>query len=195
MVYFIVCSSAKLYFKLFFKVIIVGEENLPKTGSCILCCNHTSNNDPIFIASLCKRKVRFMGKKELFEKPFKKWFFTNLNVFPVDRSKTDMKAFKSALEVLKNDGILGIFAHGTRLKEGDTKTQPKAGVALFAVKSGVDVIPVRITSTYKKFSKIVLTYGEPISFKEYADRKVKSDELLEITENIVAEIEKLKPAD
>ena len=114
-----------------------------------------------------------------------------LKAIPVDRSSTDMKAFKLAIEYLKNGEILGIFAQGTRVKEGE-EMNAKAGVALFALKSEAPVVPVCITGNYKLFSKVLINFGEPIRFDEYRNKKFKTKDLENIAENIMKKIYDLR---
>ena len=47
------------------------------------------------------------------------WLLTALYAFPVDRSTADMTAFKNAVKLLKQGHIIGMFAQGTRVKEGE----------------------------------------------------------------------------
>lgn len=180
-----------IFYGILFRSKIIGAENVPKKGGAILCANHISNYDPITVAVHTWRPVHFMAKKELFAKPAVKLLIEALKAFPVDRDKTDMNAFKTAIQLLKGGELVGIFAQGTRVKEGEDASA-KAGVALLAVKSNVPVIPVAISGQYKKFQRMHITFGKPISLEEYAGRKVKSAELTEIADKIMAEVEALR---
>ena len=176
-----------IYYGLFFRLRTEGIENVPDDGQAILCCNHISNYDPITVALRLKRLPRYISKKELFENKFLAKILRALKAFPVDREKMDFTAIKNCLKVLKEGELLGIFAQGKRVKEGE-EAAAKAGVALFAVKSGAPVIPVAIKSTYKPFSEIKVIYGKPISFEEYKGKKVTSEELTEIADGIMEKI-------
>lgn len=58
----------KIYYKFMFRMDIQGEEHIPTEGGVVLCCNHMSNLDPTTMAAFVKRPVRYIAKKELFEK-------------------------------------------------------------------------------------------------------------------------------
>ena len=58
-----VCT-AFLYIAFNYKV--EGLENLPKDGGFVLCSNHRSYLDPVFLALRVKRQLNFMAKEELF---------------------------------------------------------------------------------------------------------------------------------
>ncbi len=192
MLYPIVKNFFKLYFKIAFRVQVEGRENIPKTGAAVLCCNHTSNYDPIGMAIYIDRLPRYIAKKELFENPIMNKALLDLKAFPIDRSAAmDMKAFKKAVSVLKEGEMLGIFAEGRRVKEGE-KADAKGGVALFALKGNSPVIPVAISSKYKFRSKVVVRYGKPISLEAYQGKKVDAAMLQEIADMIMEKIEELK---
>lgn len=187
MLYNIVRVFCTLYYKLFFRFRIVGAENVPKEGAAILCSNHVSNYDPVTIALAIPRLPRYMAKKELFQVPVLGWLITKLHAFPVDRSTADMTAFKKAVQILKGGELVGMFAQGTRVKPGEEKAA-KAGVALFAMKGNAPVIPVAISGSMKLFSKVTITFGEPLPLEEFRGKRLNSAALDEITEIIMASI-------
>jgi hypothetical protein len=59
-------AIVKFVCKILFFVEVKGEENIPKEGAAILAPNHTSFWDAPIILSFTKRKMRTMGKAELF---------------------------------------------------------------------------------------------------------------------------------
>lgn len=191
MFYYLAIIGLKIYVNLLFKVKITGKENIPKKGGVIFCSNHSSNFDPVIVCTSINRKIHYFAKKELFNTKFKDYWMKQLCAFPVDREGTDLNALKFSINHLKNGGALGIFAQGTRVKEGDEPVEAKNGVSLFALKSGAVVVPVGISSNYKKRSKITVNIGKPISFEEYQNKKAKSDTLNEMTNIIMTEVEKL----
>lgn len=181
-----------MYLKFNFKIKVLGKENIQKKGGVIICSNHMSNFDSLMICTNLKRKVNYFAKKELFSTPFKNFWMRQLGAFPVDREKSDINSLKTSIKILKNGGALGIFAHGTRAKDGKP-VEAKNGVSLFAHKAGVDVIPVGITAldNYKKGSEVIINIGEPISFEKYKEQKAKSELLNKMTAEIMQEIDKL----
>ena len=79
-----------------------GLENIPD-GPAVICCNHSSFSDAIWVivCSHQKRIFRTMAKKELFSHRVLGWFITKLGAFPVDREANDIHAVKTALGVLR----------------------------------------------------------------------------------------------
>ncbi len=153
--------SVRVILHLLYRIKFVGEKQLPKEGAYILCPNHRSIIDiPISGTYSKSRWVYFMGKKELFEKPFSRFWMNVMDVFPVDRGKGDIGSIKKALGYLKNGQVFCIFPQGTREKDGEVLPAQK-GVALLAAKSEAPIIPMYITGTIKPFRKITVYVGKP----------------------------------
>ena len=148
-----------------FRVKVVGSENVPASGGAVLCCNHTSMMDVVFLVAFCPRAISFMAKAELFKNKFLSWIFRKMNAFPVERKKSDKSAVKTAQSVVKKGDILGIFPEGTRQKEG-APGKGKAGAAFVALGANADIIPASIYREGKigLFSKTTLRFGKPIPF-------------------------------
>ncbi|WP_313528934.1 lysophospholipid acyltransferase family protein [Anaerotignum sp.] len=185
-------AIVKVYYKIMFKVTVVGKENVPSHGNGVLCCNHISNYDPLTMAVYLDRLPRFIAKKELFQNKILGALLRNLQAFPVDRQATmDMKAFKTAVSVLKGGEMLGIFAEGTRVKEGEEKAA-KAGVAMFALKGDAPIIPVAISGKYKFRKEVRIEFGEPLTLEEYRGERINTAMMEEITEKIMGKVQEMK---
>ena len=104
-----------------YKIELKGIDNFPKNGAVIVYSNHKSNWDPVIIGCLLKRPVFFMAKQELFRYPIFSFILRKLNAFPVNRGKPDRRAIRTALKVLEEEKVLGIFPEGTRSKDGTLK--------------------------------------------------------------------------
>ena len=110
-------------FKWYYTPIIIGKENIPKEGSCILAGDHIHLYDQCHAIVSTNRTLVYMAKKEYFDNKKTEWFFRGVGCIPVDRSRKDEHAVESALSALKSGEILGIFPEGTRnaLKEERVK--------------------------------------------------------------------------
>lgn len=191
MFYQIARTAVRIYYTIFFKVSIIGKENIPHTGGIVLCSNHTSNHDPAILGAYTPRILCYMAKKELFKIKVLAWFISHLHAFPVDRNTTDMAAFKKAIHILKSGGAIGIFAQGTRVKPGEEKAA-KAGVALFSLKTNAPIVPVAISGKFKLFSNITVQYGLPLYLEEYKNKRINNEVLDEVTEIVMKKINQLK---
>lgn len=177
----------RIYYNLFYKVEINGEDNIPEDSGYIVAPNHLSMHDPPLIGAFFpKYDLYAMSKKEAFDVWILKPILPRIHVFPVDREGNDITAIKTSLKILKRgDGLL-IFPEGTRNKKVDgTPLDAKPGVALFAIKAKVPILPVTVESTYKLFSKIKITYHKAVSFKEYEGQKLDTNQYQALTQGIV----------
>lgn len=150
-----------------YKITYVGVENVPLDRGIIMACNHISALDPIIIGSGCKADLHFMAKQDLFEKNIVGWFLSQLNSFPVDRSKFDFQAVDYSIKLIKEGKSLGIFPEGTRSPDFKPH-KAKGGIGYIAKACKCDVVPVSIyTDTQAKSgTKLTVRYGKPIKYEE-----------------------------
>ncbi|HIS69885.1 MAG TPA: 1-acyl-sn-glycerol-3-phosphate acyltransferase [Candidatus Gallacutalibacter stercoravium] len=157
--------------RLLFRIRIEGVENIPRKGGVLLCSNHKSVLDPYLLMMKCPRRVRFMAKDELFTQhgALAGWFLRKMGAFSVHRGEADLHALKTAVGLLQQGELVGIFPQGGCVRDKDISFTPKAGAALVADKAGVAVLPACIYSQgpIRLFSKIVVRYGAPVSAKRF----------------------------
>ena len=79
------------------------------------------------------------------------------------------------MRLLKNEGVLGIFPEGTRVKEMNLENA-KPGVALIGVKTKSPILPVYIEGTYKPFSKLKVSFGEAFDFSDSYGEKLTTND-------------------
>lgn len=148
----------RLLYRLLFRLEARGLHHIPKEGPVILASNHISNLDPPTIGVLVPRKVNFMAKEELFKIPVFGALIRAFGAFPVKRGGVSKEAIKSAITLLKEGNVLGIFPEGSRKTPGAAKK----GTAMIAIRSGATIIPVAIVGRYRLFRKTLVCYGEPL---------------------------------
>lgn len=180
-------SVVNMIYKPLYRIETIGQENIPKVGSVLLCSNHISNFDPIVVGITTPRPVHFMAKEELFRVPLFGKFVPYLNAFPVKRGMSDREALRKGLAILKEDSVLGLFPEGTRSKTGELG-EGLAGAGFFATRSQALIVPCAVIGPYKAFNKLKVVYGKPVDFSEYRKNKISADEATKI---IMEEIRKL----
>lgn len=171
----------------FYRIKVIGKEHFPKEGGVLLCSNHIHNFDPPIVGITAPRPVRFMAKEELFQMPILKGLLPTLNAFPVKRGMSDRQAMRTALNVLKNDEVVGLFPEGTRSKTGELQ-KGLAGAGFFALRGKGHVMPCAIVGSYKPFRQLKVIYGQPIDMTPYREQKASPEE---VTTVIMEEIRKL----
>ena len=172
-----------------------GRENIPEEGGIILCSNHISLLDPVFIILTSKRRVYFMAKNELFKNKILAAFFRFCGAFPVDRGKNDSTAIENAKQLVIDGKMFGIFVEGTRTKNPDASPgKPKSGAAVIAASTGSDILPVSVAYKHGRphlFSRAVVNYGKVIKAEEIQINEIKPSEIKKVKYKIMDEITSL----
>lgn len=168
---------------------IINENKVPKDEGVILCANHVHALDSAVIVLCSKRQICFMAKEELFKNKFIKWIADLFGIFPVKRGKQDIEAMKNSLRVLKEKKVLGIFPEGTRNGLAK-KVKVKSGAVYMAVSAGVKIVPVAVKGSFKPFTKVTVTYLDPIDYSHLKGTKPSKEELDEMTMQVMENIEK-----
>jgi 1-acyl-sn-glycerol-3-phosphate acyltransferase len=193
-------------FWLVFRPRVTGRENVPPTGPVILASNHLSFIDSIAIPLIAPRKVSYLAKAEYFTTPgFAGWWtrvlFTGLGALPVEREtqRAAQAALDTALAVLKDGGAFGIYPEGTRSRDGKL-ARGKTGVAWLALTADCPVVPVAVRGTDKvqpvgatwiRPHRVSITFGEPMSFPQFAGQAAKGKPRRAVTDQIMTAIAEL----
>lgn len=185
--YKFVAGLVRIVLAPFFWPKVHGEEKMPKDTRIVVCGNHQSMLDPVFIGIFTRRPVHFMAKQQLFSfKPFGA-LLQKVGVFPVNREGTDIRALKTALKVLKDEKALGIFPEGTRVTDIDLNNF-KEGVAVIAMRAKSDILPVRIHSSYRLFSRVDVIFRDPIRTEDVIAGLSKEEATIALTRAVFESI-------
>ena len=184
--------KAIIYFLVFivYRPKKIGEENIPKEGSYIICGNHIHSLDAVVLVASLKREVIFIAKEELYKNAFFAWLGHTFDVIAIKRDSADIDAMKSSFKALKQGKILGLFPEGTR--NGMAKgVKLHNGTALIALKTNNNIIPVGIQGSFKPFRKVKLNIGKPMDFSKFANQKNDKEVLDSITKQVMSEVVRL----
>lgn len=163
--------------RMFYPTKIIGKKNIPK-GACILSSNHTSNMDAVIFALKTWEKKYYLAKKELFKNKFMGFFLKKFGAIKIDRQSSDVTAIKNCLKVLKDGKKLFIFPEGTRVQNENMELgEVKHGVAMFAIKAKVPIVPIFISKKPKPFRRNKIFIGEPFTLEEFYGKKLDNEEL------------------
>ena len=179
------------WYRLVYRGRVHGLEHIPDRGGFILCSNHLSARDPLFLSTRIRsRWLRFMAKAELFRFKPLAFVLRRLGAFPVDRGHNDLAAVRTALKILSDGHCLGVFPQGTRSRD-NTPTPMHSGVAMIALRSAAPVIPVFIDGPYRLFHRVDVFVGAPVDLSDYG-RSVDRATLDDATERIANAIWSLR---
>lgn len=191
-----------------FRPTVIGAENIPAKGPVILASNHLSVIDSFLLPSVIKRRVNFLAKSEYFtgkgvKGALVRTFFTSTGMLPIDRSggKASEASLQTGLEVLENDGCLGIYPEGTRSPDARLY-RGRTGIArmILECSKNVVVVPVVMVDTEKvmpigakrpKPGKTSVKIGAPIDFSRYRGMESSRFVLRAVTDEIMSEISEM----
>ncbi len=184
--------------KVFFRLKVVGGENVPGEGGVLVAANHNSYFDIPFLGCALRRQADNIAKSELFENRIVAAFFRTLGGFPVKRGRVDRAAMHEAVGRLKAGRLLAYYPEGTRSRDG--RLQPaKSGIGLVVAQSGAVVVPayIRGTGPVRLFRQVTVVFGKPLDFKgpvEAAEKEgVNPKELyVTISQKIMGQIAQLE---
>lgn len=169
-VYGIVRAVLQPFFLLYFRMSRIGREHIPRSGPVIIAANHRSFLDPFVIATMARRPMYYVAKKELFSRPWQAWLLNALGAFPVDRGAGDEASVDTAKAILARGDIVLMFPEGTRVRPGSLGS-PKRGVGRLALETGAPVVPVAVIGTEAirrgwriRPHKVRIRAGRPLRF-------------------------------
>jgi 1-acyl-sn-glycerol-3-phosphate acyltransferase len=181
---------------------VEGIENMPKEGPLIIAFNHQSFFDFLCFVSVSPRKVHFLSAEKFFNHPLWAPLVRMTGQIKVERKKHDKRDLHNLIyQHLEYGKVIGIFPEGTRSPHEIEMLYAFTGVAKYAIRGKVPVLPVGIKGTYEimakhdkkpKFRKIVTIHvGKPMYFSEYTHTKMNKKAFRVLTDKIMIEIARL----
>ena len=117
-----------------------GAENLPKSGPVILVGNHVAMIETLMMALFVPWPVEFIATGDIPIDPRFSKLVHLYGVIPVNRGSTDRNEMKRPLDVLKQNGVVGIFPEGGIWSTD--KKQARTGVAWLSFHGNAPVVPM-----------------------------------------------------
>ena len=182
------------------RVDVSGLESLPASGSFLVCPNHQSYLDPLFVCGALPyrafRRLFFVGAVEYFETTLTKWAARTINCVPVDPDSNLVPAMKAGAFGLTHGKILMLFPEGERSIDGTVK-RFKKGAPILARHLAVPIVPVALKGIYELWPRnralnwqvwwpwsghrITVAFGPPITF---GDRESYGDAALRLRDRV-----------
>ncbi|MFN8460017.1 MAG: lysophospholipid acyltransferase family protein [Anaerolineae bacterium] len=136
----------RLVMKLLLRLEVTGLEHISPSGPLVIIINHIALLDPIIVCGISPRLVIPLAKKEAFDSPLWGPLLKLYGAISVNRGEADLRAIKSTLQVLQQQGAILMAPEGTRSRT--YQLQPaKEGAAMLIWRSGAMVVPVGVTGT------------------------------------------------
>lgn len=181
-------ALSRWFFAIYNRMRIYDYSKVPQTGQFVTVANHASVFDGFIMGGAVRRPLFIMVKKEAFDNPIKGWYLRKVLCFPVDRSKVDATAIKTAIKILNDGYNLGLFPEGTRNRHGKV-SKFKAGAIKFALKKKLPIIPAYIAgshnltppgTTLPRPAKMSVHFLDPIDTKAELEAGKTEEDILQM---------------
>jgi 1-acyl-sn-glycerol-3-phosphate acyltransferase len=146
-----------------FRIRHYGLHQIPAAGGALICTNHVSVLDPVFVAlggAKRGRPVRFLGLSELFESGFVGWAMRTTRQIPLRRGTGDWDAIHAVADVVRSGEVAGMSPEG-RVTDGVEEIAGQKGAARIALDAGRPVIPSGIWGSNWRWPQDGLRSGPP----------------------------------
>ncbi len=152
------------------------------------------------------RRIRFMAKKSVFEKPGVGWVMRGMRHIAVDMADGNA-AYGSAVEALRNGEVVGVFPEAG-VSASFTVREFKTGAVRLAAEAGVPIIPAAAWGGQRLLTKnrrigfferfgvpISVTFGPPIAVTTADDPRRATEKLRLVMQGMVDELQQNYPID
>ena len=197
--YRVVRSIVCWFTQAFTRLHVDGLHRLPPDGAYVLAPVHRSYVDTPIVACLTSRRIRFMGKKEMWKYPRLGWFFSALGAFPVDRGSADREALSRCITVLGQGEPLVLFPEGER-KDGGRIHPLFDGATFIAARAGVPIVPIGIGGSARVMprgarmirpAKVHVVIGEPFRVETNESGRAARRAITEASERLSDDLQRL----
>ncbi len=192
-------AIGKTLLALLTKTTITGMEHYPTSGKLIVVGNHTGLLETVLMTSHAPRTIEFMASVDI---PHERIFYAILNMYkfiPVFRGNVSPSAMKEGLNVLEQDGVIGIFPEGGIWEPAIRSAH--AGVAWMSYHAQAPVLPIGFSATKGavgdtlrlKHPKLHMHIGEPLPAVHLNKGTPKKQQFQDAAQNIMDAVWKLIP--
>lgn len=132
--------------KVAYRVRVVGADNLPANGGCLVVCNHLSFSDGLVLACHLPRPGRFLVFRRFVEMPVIGFFLRAAGVIPVsaeDSRRALLASIDAAVEAAKAGEVVVIFPEGKLTRSGHMDVF-RSGLERIAARAQVPVVPAHL---------------------------------------------------
>ncbi len=144
---FIVRFGAWLMVHSLYRINKFDLHHIPNEGAAVLAANHVSLVDPIIVAAVSERRVRFVMYYKIYRIPVIHYLFKLMGAIPIASSKEDAalldKAYEEIAQALQNDELVCIFPEGGLTPDGEIQSF-KHGLEKILQRTPVPVVPMAL---------------------------------------------------
>ena len=160
--YTFVQPIAAFLLKIVYQPKIINKKAIPKEGRVIIAGNHKMLLDPVLVSCGTRRIIHFLAK-DIFFTGIRGFFMKRAGTLPVHVGKVHKDSFKSAIDILNQNKVVGIFPEGTRNYTKKELLSFKRGAVTLAQETNSQIVPFAIYGRYLPFHGLKIEFGELIN--------------------------------
>jgi len=131
--------------KLLFRIEIVGIENFPRNGPLLVIGNHTGAMEVVLLNAYSPRQIEMLSAADTPAERITEIINSIYGSIPVKRGSYNRSALQKALDVLEQEGLVGLFPEGGLWDVGKQRAMP--GISWLSYRSGAPILPVGFNDT------------------------------------------------
>ncbi len=164
----------------FYRIRVIGDENIPLKGPALLTPNHVTFIDAFILGSTMQRFIRFIMAAEFFQISVAGWLFRLMDVIPIDPEKgreSVANSLREARKRLREGHVVCIFPEGKLTRDGEMN-EFRPGFETIMKGMDCPIIPVylhnlwgsmysradtkKIKHPHSLFRRVTVVFGEPL---------------------------------
>jgi 1-acyl-sn-glycerol-3-phosphate acyltransferase len=191
----------RIVVRLLARVEIHGLDRFPREGPLIVVGNHTGAMEVVLLTIYSPRLIEYLGSIDIPHEGYIAAFVYSYDFIPVFRGKASREALETGLDILRQDGVLGLFPEGGIWEPAIRRAQ--AGVAWLSYRGEAPILPIGFGSTRGALvdmlrfrrPKLTMYVGEPMPAVELVPGTPRKTVLQQASDRIVDAIWALVPKD
>ncbi|MBG0784662.1 MAG: 1-acyl-sn-glycerol-3-phosphate acyltransferase [Anaerolineaceae bacterium] len=176
------------------------RERLPEKGPIILAGNHVAALEAVLMMAYTPGVVEYIGNGDIPFDPNYAFLANSYGLIPINRGNLDRQGLHMALDVLRQDGILGIFPEGGTWDPAQMQAQ--SGIAWLSYKAKAPILPIGFggikgglqKALALKHPRLTINIGDlipPVTLEN--DTLSKKENLANAAQKVLIEIRSLIP--
>jgi long-chain acyl-CoA synthetase len=171
---FVAARCLSLIWRIFSRIDVQGREHLPSSGPFLLCSNHQSYLDPVFMLAVLPfrtlHKLFAVGTSEIFGTGIMLRMAKLFRVVVVDPDANLIPAMRAGAYGLRHGLALVLYPEGERSIDGTPRIFKK-GAAILSIHLQVPIVPIAIDgffdawprgNSFQKFAPLKIKIGKPM---------------------------------
>ena len=131
--------------KLLFRIEVVGIENFPRKGPLLVVGNHTGAMEVVLLNAYSPRQIEMLSAADTPAERITEIINSIYGSIPVKRGSYNRSALQKALDVLEQEGLVGLFPEGGLWDVGKQLALP--GISWLSYRSGAPILPIGFNDT------------------------------------------------